>query len=164
MGADLICFILKGPEKLDVKLTSQAIKKGRATIYCVQEIVNANSTGFFADFEKALDKIDLRPLLHLLHPSVPVAKRKSAIIGLEPEDTYEYLLNLDPKNVCQDFMDLWSGKISVRDTYSRLDPDNRKKQIMVAGELSWGEEPSGTGYQTLKAAIDLGIASTFKVT
>ena len=50
-----------------------------------------------------------------------------------------------------------------RDTASRLDPDNRKKVIVFAGDMSWGDEPEGGGYQYLKKLCLSGVAEALKI-
>jgi len=51
-----------------------------------------------------------------------------------------------------------------RDMSYRLDPLHPRRKVVVAGELSWGDEPEGAGYQMLKKAFGLTIAQRLGVT
>jgi len=64
--------------------------------------------------------------------------------------------------IVQGFVDDWN-KPYYRDMASRPDPDDRNRKVVVAGELSWGDEPDGAGYQLLKRAFGLGIAQSLGV-
>jgi len=55
----------------------------------------------------------------------------------------------------REFAYFW--KKGSRDSVTRSSPYNDGHQIIFAGELSWGDEPEGYGYQMLKKFIDLGI-------
>jgi hypothetical protein len=62
----------------------------------------------------------------------------------------------------KDFAAAWNeGRF--RDLAFRTDPDKPDRKVAVAGELSWGDEPEGLGYQTLKKAFGLGIAQRLGV-
>jgi hypothetical protein len=51
-----------------------------------------------------------------------------------------------------------------RDLSYRMDPLHPGRKIVVAGDLSWGDEPDGVGYQLLKKAFGLTIAQRLGVT
>lgn len=59
--------------------------------------------------------------------------------------------NTTPIRFLKGFLDFWN-RDTPRDTVKRTDPDDPEQQIVVAGEMSWGDEPGGYGYQMLKAA------------
>jgi hypothetical protein len=44
-----------------------------------------------------------------------------------------------------------------------VDPLHPRRKVVVAGELSWGDEPEGAGYQMLKKAFGLTIAQRLGV-
>jgi hypothetical protein len=64
--------------------------------------------------------------------------------------------------IVKGFVDDWN-KPHYRDMASRPDPDDRNRKVVLAGELSWGDEPEGAGYQLLKRAFGLGIAQSLGV-
>ena len=47
-------------------------------------------------------------------------------------------------------MDEWHNAPRYRDSAVRTNPDNPKEIIICCGELSWGDEPVGAGYNALK--------------
>ena len=71
----------------------------------------------------------------------------------------ERLAGLKPAEVLNCFLDVWNNT-PFRDTTSRLfRPGNRGKwyKIVVAGDMSWGDDPDGAGYQTINEARLLGL-------
>jgi hypothetical protein len=58
---------------------------------------------------------------------------------------------------------LASSSTRRRDTCSREDPDNPHKKLVYAGEMSWGDEPQGQGYQMLKRALAWGFAEALGI-
>ncbi|MEK6883205.1 MAG: hypothetical protein AABY22_26500, partial [Nanoarchaeota archaeon] len=69
--------------------------------------------------------------------------------------------NLDAAQVVDDLLAVWEG--NYRDVTSRLDPDDEEQKIVVAGEMSWGDEPQGGGYQALKYADQTGVLKVFGI-
>ena len=83
--------------------------------------------------------------------------------GYEVEAKHVFTTTLeDLAKIVQGFVDDWN-KPHYRDMASRPDPDDRNRKVVVAGELSWGDEPDGAGYQLLKRAFGLGIAQSLGV-
>jgi hypothetical protein len=62
----------------------------------------------------------------------------------------------------QEFAAGWNDG-HFRDLTFRIDPERPGRKVVVAGELSWGDEPDGLGYQMLKKAFGLGIAQRLGV-
>jgi hypothetical protein len=62
----------------------------------------------------------------------------------------------------QEFVAGWNDG-HFRDLAFRIDPEKPGRKVVVAGELSWGDEPDGRGYQMLKKAFGLGIAQRLGV-
>ena len=52
----------------------------------------------------------------------------------------------------------------ARDVNDRYVSNEDQRKILVAGELSWGDEPDGFGYQTLKWASIFGLFPLFDIT
>ena len=108
--------------------------------------------------------------------SRPCAAKRSTTILIGDIDEREYLVGellsvqseLDdidfkkPEDVVGKFADFWEGG-AARDLSQRDDPDDRKQQIVVAGEMSWGDEPGGYGYQMLKMASQYGLLELFGI-
>jgi len=63
----------------------------------------------------------------------------------------------------RDFVAAWNNGC-FRDLSYRVDPLHPRRKAVVAGELSWGDEPEGAGYQFLKKAFGLTIAQRLGVT
>lgn len=47
--------------------------------------------------------------------------------------------------------------LGARDVAWRIDPDNPKRRICFAGEMSWGDSPSGFGYSSMQTIYALGL-------
>ena len=62
----------------------------------------------------------------------------------------------------RDFVAGWNNSC-FRDLSYRVDPLHPRRKVVVAGELSWGDEPEGAGYQMLKKAFGLTIAQRLGV-
>jgi hypothetical protein len=131
MGADLIAYTVVGPVKL--KPSKTAIKK--ALSYANNVVGAARQAGKDADFDWKLgDKFLSR---------------------FETED-YAGIASLSPETVLRELISLW--KHGSRDSTSRTVTINKKKvMILTAGEASWGDEPGGAGYTTLRDADYLGM-------
>ena len=130
MGADLIAYTVYGPTKL--KPTKAAIKK--ALSFAKNVVEAAAQAEKDPDFDWKEDKF---------------------IGGFEPEELPD-ISCLDPKEVLTNVLDLWRGE--ARDATSRIITVGGKTvRVLTAGDMSWGDEPDGFGYQTLKHAEQLGI-------
>lgn len=129
MGADLIVYILEGPR--EVKLTPQKrediLKKVRKSI----KLCAAFRDG----------KLDANKL-----PS-----------SIEEFDA-QFIADLDPEVVLDNFIDLWNGKAAPRDAAWRfIGTGKKQRRVLVCGELSWGDTPSGYGFETCRNADLLNI-------
>lgn len=160
MGADLICYIAKGPKKF-----SQPQR--RAADRWLRQLWGPLKKAYHrweqeGTVEKSPAALELRRVMRGLQ--VSESKRHSTIwVGpADPDDfyldevvsSYRWLKELKeatPSRFLRVFLDFWV-RGTPRDTATRDDPDNRAQQIVVAGEMSWGDEPEGYGYQMLKAA------------
>lgn len=97
MGADLICFICKGPAILDMQMKSAAVEKAKAVIDTIKKLIKIYDK--HDGDEKLLKKVDLSPLSHFQQD---VEAKRSITIKLEeiPEiDEYRYLTSIDGKSV-----------------------------------------------------------------
>jgi hypothetical protein len=59
------------------------------------------------------------------------------------------------------FVDVWN--CANNDVAARIDPFHDRHKIVVAGDMTYGEEPDYFGYQALKVAYGLGIAQFYGV-
>jgi hypothetical protein len=132
MGADLISWILIGPEK--VKLSPG--KRKNLLNSCKEIVFAAKMSASGRTLSKKQEK--------LLEP-------------LDDEYNVEYAADLEPVKVLDAFLDLWT-RAGYRDTSTRaVTLHGEDYQILVAGDTTWGDEPEGGGYQTIKNAGMLGI-------
>ena len=63
----------------------------------------------------------------------------------------------DAKALINTWVNPWPP--DYRDVSARGNPDNPKEVIICAGELSWGDEPQGRGFQTLKTILNSGVSN-----
>ena len=75
----------------------------------------------------------------------------------DPEDIPQ-----DPEATIREFVDWWHA-IASCDTCERQDPDDARQKLVYAGDMSWGDDPDGHGYQMLKRAFAWGFAEALGV-
>jgi hypothetical protein len=131
MGADLITYILVGPVKLkrSKKLQAQLLKQANHIVGAAKQALKD------PDFDWCDD-----PFLS----------------EFEEEDL-DSVAAINPEAVLEDLFQLWEGS-SFRDVSVRDKRINGKAvRIVVAGGESWGDEPDGAGYATIRNAIKLDM-------
>jgi len=149
MGADLIAYIIKTPRKITRSQRNAAITD-----------FNTRREHLFKDYptQKSIEAADVRSVIKT-HPWLEdIIEDQFDEIG----EAYDWVRTSDPVKVVDDFIAISNG--SARDSCSRIDPDNKKRAILCAGEMSWGDEPEGYGYQSIKGMMKLGIAKILGVT
>lgn len=135
MGMDTIGYLVKGPRTLDRSKRTEAISYA--------EHVHGRLTAFW-DREEALpaeseyDEDDIGLIGYAL-------ARPSSELG-------ELVDNL---------FDMWES--GAHDMAYRVDPDDANALLIFAGEGSWGDEPEGWGYTTLRDARTLGLFPVFGI-
>jgi hypothetical protein len=146
VGADLISFILVGPAKLEcnAEKEKQILDRANAILGCVKQ------------WQAHVEEVEIDGAV----PDMPDTEIMFAGDTSEVND-YIFLLEKNPAEIHKDFLDLWNDGFA-RDASSRF-IDNDSRRILVAGELSWGDEPDGHGYQTIKAALYLGILDAYGI-
>jgi hypothetical protein len=130
MGADLIAYTVYGPVNLKPSkaVVNKAMTRAKMVLKTVKQAVK--DPGFDWDDDKFIGDLVLEDL--------------------------ESIQNLDPKQVLKDLLAVWNGH--SRDSTSRTITVGKKTVlVLTAGDMSWGDEPDGFGYQTLKHAEQLGI-------
>ena len=75
----------------------------------------------------------------------------------DPED-----IPKNPSSAIRAFVAWWHCT-EGRDTCSRVDTDDPRQKLVYAGEMSWGDEPEGHGYQMLKRAFAWGFAEALGI-
>ena len=135
MGADQIGYLVKGPRKINPARIKAAARACLKTRAAILKDVSDNANR---------------------------GERQEAAYALtseyfDPEDIPE-----NPEQAIREWIEWWTHQDS-RDTCSRSDPDNPRQQLVYAGEMSWGDEPSGRGYQMLKKAFAWGFAEALGI-
>lgn len=155
MGADLIGFLVKGPSNItDKRQEAVDFLKNRNNV--VRDYIDAlgklneddavDYNEFFNKDEAILDFLEWR-----------------TFDGTH-EETAELLNELvcqNPEKTVDDFIQFWEN--GARDATSRIDPDDKTKVIVFAGEMSYGDEPNGYGYETIRDATYLGLLNFFGI-
>jgi hypothetical protein len=140
MGSDLIGFLVVGPKELNVSKKEKAIKKVE---YIIKRCSNIDPTAPTERDKKLLEEMGI------------FSDYQESI-----EEAISLVLEIDnPVTFVEDFMEFW-GSPETRDVAWRY---YGKKQIVFAGDSTWGDEPNGQGYELLKLAYITGIAKVFKV-
>ena len=136
MGADLLTRIVTGPTKLkaNARLRAKMLKQAKL-------IVSAcNQAGKDPDFDWRND---------------PIIGHLAATMEVENLDA---IACLDPKATLAALFEIWNGAGEARDVSSRVSTiGGQEFAIVVAGDMSWGDEPDGFGYLTLRDAEHLGF-------
>jgi hypothetical protein len=127
MGADFIGYILVGPEHLKCPAPLK-----RKMLKAAEKMVkNCNEAMDSGEYE--------------------------GLVGVQDQDEAQYIAGLAPEVVLRYFLELWDGGYA-RDLNWRTAKIGRKTvRILSAGEPSWGDEPDGHAYQTIKAALTLNF-------
>jgi len=131
MGADLIAYTVVGPPKLKPSkvLRKKALK--RASNIVGAALQSQKDPDFDWDQDKFLK-------------------------GIQSED-WEAVSTLEPERVLEDLLEIWEGG-GARDSTTRVVTIGKQTvRVLTCGDMSWGDEPNGWGYQTLRDADRLGI-------
>lgn len=153
MGADLIGYLIKGPRDLALHRDA-AVLALTAYHVTVRTALDAYVAAGGDDLE---DAAQVEALVGSDLYSA-VENQYGEFLG----ESLEALLDTDPAEAIDTFITLWeSGAAS--DMTSRTDPDDATQLLVFAGEMSWGDEPSGTGYQALKDAEFSGVLTALGI-
>ncbi len=168
MGADLITYFCYGPRKLKAdQVTRQRAKKKALQVIELAKIVeeahsqNHKGPTIFTLLKKK--KLDIRQIEHLLDQ--PVSKRS---ITITDNDLWniEAVSSFSEEGIdrtINDLIKIWNEGSGCRDMTWRDVPGKKNLKGVVCGELTWGDEPEGWGYQTMKKAQQLGILEVFGI-
>lgn len=189
MGADLICYIAFGPRQIHMtarKATQVARQVRQYLDACVEaaeesilgrkQVPSPRKRSIEAKRSMTLQlELEKKPGLprfetveqlrsHPGYRDIIQDVLTDSGYGVEAKHVFAGTLKELAKEV-QEFIDGWNSG-EFRDMSSREDPDNEcdnDRKVVVAGEMSWGDEPDGLGYQLLKKAFGLGIAQLLGV-
>jgi hypothetical protein len=135
MGAELIGYVVKGPVKIQARRITAA---ARACLRQRKALLGDAGKGAMRS-----ERMD--------------AAQSATGAYFDPHD-----IPVNPKAEIQAFVDWWVT-LDSGDTCSRTDPDDPRQKLVYAGDMSWGDEPEGTGYQMLKRAFAWGFAEALGV-
>jgi hypothetical protein len=170
MGADMIGYLVVGPAELDKsKEKRQALlaraAKEKKLIDEISEILGAKELED-ADYAEQLEALseEQRTYIEGLNDS-----READGWHREEENVTELLDWADEivapeaiEGIIDNLFALWEG--GARDSMSRGLPGDPSKCILMCGEPSWGDEPEGFGYQTLKMASRAELFEAYGIT
>ena len=146
MGADLIVNIAFGPDK--VTLTDE---KRDEILKLAKEFVAAAKHAVCAPEDGECD----RGSGYIYEENITEDDKK--YIESVDVDDLEIASQLDPEKVLNEFLTLWNES-GNRDSASRtVMVGDQRFQIITAGDTTWGDEPEGLDYLTIKNARVLGI-------
>ena len=186
MGADLICYIAFGPKHIRIndrkvaKIAQQVRQYLDACIAAAEQVLLGKKevqdpgkgpvtakcsitlrlaveerapTPSFASPDELRSHPEYRSLVQLVLADCGHDVESDHVFAGTPEELTKAI---------QEFVGGWNDG-GFRDLAFRLDPAKPGRKVVVAGELSWGDEPDGRGYQMLKKAFGLGIAQSLGV-
>jgi hypothetical protein len=147
MGADLIGYMVIGPMEISDETKRKAIDqleqlKAKAAKQC--EIYEAAAE---VGKEEAFDWDIMEEF------------------GIDIDDGFfddwelffDSIESLKPESFVEEIIDFWNS--GSRDSASRIiEKDGKLLRIAFAGDMSWGDEPSGWGYECLRDAHKYNIA------
>jgi hypothetical protein len=152
MGADLIVFIAVGPRKFQKRTIGRVAKRAKRIKEHAKKLITLMDKEN-ADEQMVKDEIDE------LFKSDLLNGLKGQRMSDTPDEADVYLramADMDTKAFVEEFIDWWYS-CSGRDSAGRSDPFNKKYEIRVCGEMSWGDTPDGYGYTTMDKAYWFNI-------
>lgn len=157
MGADLIAFIMKGPAKVTAARRKAALRAVDKFLAAGADLISAYDTLKMVEEEtKGWDEITQEDLTRCRKVVDDLTSHRDSVLYDYLDDRWagevddavaalrEMAESFNPEEFVDEFIGWWVG--GARDTSSRPDPDDRKQQIVVCGDMSWGDPPSGYGY------------------
>jgi len=186
MGADLICYIAFGPNRIRIndrkvaKVAQQVRQYLDACIAAAEQVLLGNKD--VPDPRKSSVAAKCSITLHLAVEERPPTPSFASVEELRSHPEYhsliqgiladcdhgiesEHLFTAAPEELAKQVREFTAGwnEGRFRDLAFRIDPDKPSRKVVITGELSWGDEPGGLGYQMLKKAFGLGIAQSLGV-
>jgi len=150
MGADFISYCVFGPKKLSTsKATLKKAEKVVREYAAVADELATLEEQIKSDDREVLDKADLRikELLEKHH------------IECVHDVTWACAYKDKPMELVNELIDVWNNY--SRDSSGRDVPGRPKQKVWFTGDMSWGDEPDGYGYITMKRADMAGLLNIF---
>ena len=148
MGSSLLGMLVKGPAKLDYAAKAAALTTAKVGI----ELRVRKAKRLAARFD---DKAEVDPL-----------EEEVEFSELQFASYTEAQVNDLAETLVSDLFHCWNQDdidFIFGDWVSRIDPFDEAKQMVFAGESSWGDEPSSPGYEVLSDAQACGLLEFFGI-
>lgn len=143
MGAEQIGYLLIGPKEL----SEEAIEKAHKRDFEVANLI----TAYWRQLEdEEQNNTTLPSLLSHLYSAFDHPCELERWEDMDVESV---------RKIVDDFVSFWHDP-QYRDTHYRYFAD---QQILFAGGMSWGDEPDGGGYSTIKEACVFDIPKTLGI-
>jgi hypothetical protein len=164
MGADLIVFIAKGPQKFQKRAIERTVRhakqiqKKASKLYELLEEEEAAPEEKKGPFTEKTEKL-------FKDRAFSGAKCQVSIDSLSEFHEYGYLVQMAEEDIeerVKEFVEWWYS-CEGRDTCGRTDPDDKRKKIVVCGDMSGGDTPDGYGYSLMDRAYWFEIPETLGV-
>jgi hypothetical protein len=149
MGQDLIGYLVKGPYELPEDKKEEAI----------------------AHAMKLIRRLRTEYEAYLLDPNYLFSEEVNAYIArhsidvemeLEQFDMDDVTIEGEATEAVNDLYSIWNGN-NARDCYCRTDPDDRSQVLFFCGDATWGDDPDGFAYLTIKECQRYGILEFFNI-
>lgn len=152
MSETLIVHICKGPDLLKNKAS---LTKAKQHMEKVVKAAKFAKKMLDDEKEDALDKMEQEkhPYTQLLEPMMGHNQYSSY---REAEITLEYMECIKPGKFLKEFV-AWWNRGDANDTSWRMDPDDRKRKIVVCGAATFGDSPDGQGFNLMQEAWNFDL-------
>ena len=141
MGADMIGYIIAGPEKLtDESLIVKARENARYVVGKVND---------YLEDRELIERIE-KPLRG---STATLDDRVKRIITDNCAMGADYFDGFNVEEFITEFVAFWNDP-NTRDAVWRMVGDQK---VVFAGDMSWGDSPSGYGFTMLRDAEELGL-------
>jgi len=152
MGADLIMYICVGPKR--IKLSEARRRKVvRDVVIHRRKVLERACRDLAKTRRLSEERLQQCPD----YEDVLIAFLRDECNG---EEILPDLTGKEINKTLVQLVDLWNAKDYARDLNARV---WKNRRIVVAGEMSWGDEPEGYGYQLLKRAQAMGLLAALGI-
>jgi len=150
MGQDLVGYLLKGPYELPEEKRAEAIAHAAGLIRKLR-------TEYEAYLEDPPNYVFSEEVVaHLSRYSIDIE------FELEQFDMDDATIEGAATEAVNDLYNIWNGN-NARDCHCRTDPDDRSQVLFFCGDATWGDDPDGYAYLTIKECRRYGILEFFNI-